>query len=164
MGTGQDTGDCEAESWGHSPPPARPPAAATPRAGSTMAPCRPGTRPWHKDVLGQRHRVLPHPSHSSHSWVRAHPRPAWHHCSAPAPALCPSCVWGPFQCRGWLGGSKAAAWGRPGQTQARYNEGQELYLCRAPLGLTACTPAPVAPQNHQLLTNSCSPSCHSKSV
>lgn len=49
------------------------------------------------------------------------------------------CMWGPFQCRGWLGGSKAAAWGHLGQTQARYNEGQEPYLCRASLGLTPCT-------------------------
>lgn len=74
------------------------------------------------------------------------------------PTLSLLCLWGPFQCRGWLGGSKAAAWGHLGQTQARYNEGQEPYLCRASLGLTPCTPAPVAPQNRQLLTKSCSPS------
>lgn len=62
------------------------------------------------------------------------------------------CLWGPFQCRGWLGGSKAAAWGRPGQTQARYNAGWELYLCRAPLGLTACTRGtPKPPAAHQQL-------------
>lgn len=35
-------------------------------------------------------------------------------------------------CRGQPGRSLAAAWGSPGQTQARYNEGQELCPHRAP--------------------------------
>lgn len=61
-------------------------------------------------------------------------------------------------CRRQLGGSKAAAWGSPGQTQARYNESQKSCLrgasTTAALGLPPFIPAPAAPQNRQLLTSS----------
>lgn len=76
-------------------------------------------------------------------------------CVAPllATSPCPSsllCL-GTTPVQGWLGGSKAAAWGRPGQTQARYNEGQELYLCRADTLHPSTCGTPKAPAVHQQL-------------
>lgn len=114
--------------------------------------------PWHRDALGQCHRAPPHPSHGCHSWVRAQPRPAGPHCSPPVPALRPSRGWGLLQCRGgWEGPRQQSgdAQDRPGPATTRARS----CTSAGPPWADTDTPAPVAPQNPQLLTNSCSPSC-----
>lgn len=116
----------------------------------------PWHEPWHKDVLGQRHRGLPHLSHGSHGWLRAHPCPAWHHCSSAVPALHPSCVWGPLQCRGgWEGPRQqrgdAQDRPRPATTRARSCISAGPPWADTPHPSTCGTPNPPA-AHQQLLT------------
>lgn len=134
------------ESWGHSP------TQPHPSSSHPEGRLHQGTVPaWHTGH-GTRTR-----------WGNDRPKPQLPQlgegtslpCVAPllVTSPCPSsllCL-GTTPGQGWLGGSKAAAWGRPGQTQARYNEGQELYLCRAPWADTlhpktaSCSPTAARP-------------------